>query len=120
MKANKVRFNPLSTHQLLANAGNAMRFVGQAGKILEQMQEFWANGTPIHPGSLLANEFIDWGKRVMRGPLDISPKLVLAAPDLLQALQALLPLVEDPRGCIKSNRDERINQARAALAKATE
>lgn len=48
---------------------DALHFIGQAGKILEQMEEFWANGTPIAAGSLLAIEFQNWGKRVMQGPL---------------------------------------------------
>lgn len=66
-------------------ATQAVRLVGQAGKILEQMEEFWRNGTPIHPGSLLALEFQNWGKRVMRGPLPEDHTNVL-----LQALKAIV------------------------------
>lgn len=42
--------------------------LGFACRLMEQMQEFWRNGAPVHPGSELANDTNAFLKRVMEGP----------------------------------------------------
>lgn len=111
--------------QLLANTAEALRLIGEAGKILDQMEEFWRNGTPIHPGSLLAQEFSEWGKRIMVGPMRYTPPLVAAAPELLEALQEVSERLAvelahrptEPREDYSSQCRE-LDRARAAIAKA--
>ncbi len=51
---------------------NALILVGEACKLMEQMQEFWRNGTPVCAGSELAEETSMYLKRVQEGPLPLA------------------------------------------------
>jgi len=79
----------------------AMSAIGEAGKILELMEEFWRNRVPIHAGSDLANEFRSWGQRVMRGDTGQTKP---TSPEQEHALTAILDAAWDVHAFARDNK----------------
>lgn len=76
ISSERVLLRRIETLQTLC--ADSVLMVGRAGKILEQMQEFWRHGNPIAAGSDLANEFTAWGETVMKGPMPSKETPVLS------------------------------------------